>query len=304
MKKTLLTAASLLVAASVALAQGKDALPFTRIDVNPALSGMAGASIASADEMAWSGFRNAATLPFSEKNFDAGIGYQLWSPSAAKSNNINVGVAYKFSPKMGLSLGFTNQSGNAYNVVSDDGEVTGTFSPNDMAVALGLGFGLGEHVSLGLNARYAHQTLAQGVAYSGISADAFLLFRLGESFDLTAGVSTLGNSIESTTKKKFAQPAYATVGAEFRILDGLKVDAAGEYYFSKNFAAAVGASYCSADMIYLRAGYRYASAACVLPSHLAVGAGVKFGGIRVDVSYLTASPILGNTLSVGVNFGI
>lgn len=304
MKKTLLTAAWILVAASVASAQGKDALPFTRIDVNPALSGMAGASIASADEMAWSAFRNAATLPFSGKSFDAGIGYQLWSPSAAKSNNINVGVAYKFSPKMGLSLGFTNQSGAAYNVVSDDGEVTGTFSPNDMAVALGLGFGLGDHVSLGVNARYAHQALAQGVAYNGISADAFLLFRFGENFDLTAGVSTLGNSIESATKKTFAQPAYAALGAEFRLLKGLKLDAAAEYYFSKNYAAAVGASYCIANMIYLRAGYRYASEACVLPSHLAVGAGVKFGGLRVDVSYLTASPILGNTLNFGLSFGI
>ena len=305
MKKIILITLLALAGASAALAQGgQDALPFTRIDRNPALSGMAGASIASSDEAAWSAFRNAASLPFFQKSLDTGIGYQLWAPSGAKSSNINVGVAYKFSDKIGLSLGFASQSGSAYDVISDDGEVTGTFSPNDMVVALGFGIGLGEKMSLGINGRFANQKLGADLSYMGFSGDIMLQIHPSDMLQFVAGVSTLGNSITSATRKKFAQPAHAVVGAEFKPLEGLKVDAEAEYYFSKNFAAAIGAEYCIADIVFVRAGYRYATQYAVLPSHLALGVGAKFKGFRLDVSYLTASPALGNTLNFGIGFSL
>lgn len=304
MKRTLIIAALAFSFSISALAQGQDALPFTRIDRDPALSGMAGASVASSDQASWSAFRNAAVLPFFQGSLDAGIGYQLWAPSTAKSSNINVGVAYKFSDRIGLSLGFTSQSGNPYDVVNSDGEVSGTFRPTDMVVALGFGVGLGEKFSLGINGRYVNQRLGEGLAYNGFNADLMLMFKPSDLFQLAAGVSTLGNSITAVTREKFAQPAHAVLGAEFKPIHGLKIDAEAEYYFSKNFAAAIGAEYCIVDIVYVRAGYRYASAACVIPSHLALGLGAKFKGFRLDVSYLTASPALGNTLNIGIGFDI
>ena len=39
-----------------------------------------------------------------------------------------------------------------------------------------------------------------------------------------------------------------------------------------------------------------------LPSHLALGLGFQYAGFRLDASFLTASPLLGNTLHVGIGY--
>ena len=67
-------------------------------------------------------------------------------------------------------------------------------------------------------------------------------------------------------------------------------------------AGAIGAEYAFNDLLFLRVGYRVAGESAVIPSHLALGLGLQFQGFRADVSYLAASPILGNTLTIGIAF--
>lgn len=304
MKKYLYTLAALVGIAQLSFAQGTDALPFTQIDRNPVTSALAGAGAASNATAAYSAFANAAMLPFFEGKMETAASYQLWSPSSAKSNNITAGAAYKFSDKFALSLGYSLQSAAAYEVQDYSGQITGTFSPKEQVIALGMGIGLGDKLSLGINARYAIQKLSDKVSFNGFSGDVMLAFAPSDALRFAAGVSTLGNKISSATRKDFSQPAHAVLGAEFAPIAGLKVDAEVDYYFSKNYAAALGAEYCFNEMIYVRAGYRYASQYAVIPSHLGLGLGAKFAGICVDLSYLTASPALGNTINIGVHFSL
>lgn len=305
MKKFLQIVILSLFAASSAFAQGKDALPFSRIDRNPITSGFAGAGAAYDGSTAYSAFGNAAMLPFYSGKLDAAFSYQGWAPSTAKSNNLTVGVAYKASKHFAFSLGYSLQNGASYDVQDNDGMITGTFSPKDHVVAAGFGFGFGKF-SIGVNARFLMQKLSSDLSYNGFSGDVFLAYQPIKSLRIAAGVSTLGNGITAFNKKTYSQPASAKLGVNwgqvFAQTSRVDLLADFDYYFSGQFGAAVGAGYSWNDTVFVRAGYRYASQYCVIPSHLALGLGAKFAGFRIDVSYLTASQALGNTINIGLGY--
>ena len=295
MKKALFILLGLLAGAPALLAQ--DALTFTRIDRNPITSALAGAGSASVGNTAWSAFSNASVLPFYEGTLDAAVSYQNWAPGLWKAMHVNAGVAYKVTPQLGVSLGYALQK---------EAELDG-FKPTDQVIALGLAYGLGDKWAIGVNGRYAIQQLTGSVRYSGFSGDAFVAFQPTDALRLTAGVSTLGTAVSSASGKAYTQPAFAKIAADWVIALGgshaIELVADGDYFFSGNFAAAAGLQYSWKDMVFLRGGYRYASEACVIPTHAALGAGFKFAGFRLDVSWLTASEALGNTICLGLAYG-
>lgn len=306
MKKIAIWVAMTLLSAAPAFAQGADAFPFTRIERDPAASAMAGASVSSTASPAWSAFRNAAVLPLSEKTFDVAVGYQLWAPDMAKANHINAGLSYKLSERFGLSLGFASQTGESYDNFVDNGEISGSITPKDLLVAVGAGFSVSDRLALGINARFVNQKLGPDDSFTGFSGDLFAQFQASEALSLTAGLSTLGSSIESATKEKFSQPASILVAGSYglALAEDHQLDAYlnADYYFSGNYGVALGAEYTWKGMVSARAGYRIASEEAVIPSHLGLGVGVKLKGARLDVSYLTASDALANTLCFGVGF--
>ena len=306
MKRIFLTAVAAILAMASALAQS-DALPFTRIERDPASAGMAGASLSSTSTAAYSAFRNAAVLPFAAfGHMDVAASYQIWSPDVAHTTNLQAGFAYKLSDHTGVSLGFVSQAGEAYDELNGDGSVVGSITPKDMVAALGLGIGLTESLSLGINARYALQKLAPDATYNGVSGDVYVLFHPSEALNLTAGLSTLGTSIKSVTKKTFSQPASVVLAGSYNLPlaedHALEANLSADYYFSGNYGVALGAEYAWKGMVLARAGYRMASKEAVIPSHAAVGLGARWKGFRLDVSYLTASRALGNTLSLGIGY--
>lgn len=298
--------AALGLALTVVSVQAQEALPFTRIDRNPVTSAFAGAGSASAGTAAYTAFSNASVLPFFDGTLDAAVSYQNWAPSLSKAMHVNAGVAYKVTPNLGVSVGYAMQRGAAMEMVNGEGVQDGSFRPSDQLVALGLAYRLGEKWALGVNGRYAMQTLAESAKYSGFSGDAFIAFEPMANLRLTAGVSTLGSKVASQSGDTFGQPASAKAAADWglRFGDafGLDLMADGDYYFSGNYGLSVGTELSWNRMVFLRGGYRYASEGCVIPGHVGVGAGVRFAGFRVDVSWLTASPVLGNTLSAGLGF--
>ena len=306
MKKHLLALVALSLSASAAFAQGTDALGFTQINHNPVTSAFAGAGSASNGSAAWSAFSNASILPFYEGTMDMAAGFQLWAPGTSKSTNIGIGTAVKIAPRIAFAVGYTLNNGQAYEVYDYNGQITGNFSPKDHVIALGAGFGLGESFSIGVNARYAMQKLSAEDSFSGFSGDLFVAYQFNPDFRVTAGVSTLGTSITASNRKKFSQPASAQVavdwGTHFAQVHALHVMADAAYYFSGNFGAAAGLQYSWNDMVFVRAGYRFATEYCVIPSHLALGIGAKFAGVHIDLSYLTASKALGNTLNIGLGY--
>jgi hypothetical protein len=306
MKKFLQIVTLSLLAVSSAYAQGTDVLPFSRIDRNPITAGFAGAGAAYDGSVAYSAFGNAAMLPFYDGKLDAAFSFQSWAPSSAPSKNVAVGVAYKPSSKFAFSLGYALQNGAAYDVLDNDGMITGSFSPKDHVIAAGLAFGLGSKLSVGVNARFLMQKLSSDLSYNGFSGDVFVAFQPIKSLRIAAGVSTIGNSITAYNKKKYSQPASAKLGVNWGMVfaQTSRVDllADFDYYFSGQYGASVGAGYSWNNTVFVRAGYRYASTYCVIPSHLSLGVGAKFAGFRIDVNFITASQALGNTLGIGVGY--
>ena len=295
MKKALFILLGLLAGVPALFAQ--DALTFTRIDRNPLTSAFAGAGSASVGNTAWSALSNASVLPFYEGTLGAAVSYQNWAPGLWKAMHINAGVAYKVTPQFGVSLGYALQK---------ESELDG-FKPTDQIIALGLAYGFGGKWAVGVNGRYAVQQLTGSVVYSGFSGDAFVAFQPTDALRLTAGISTLGTAVSSASGKAYSQPASARLAADWILALGeshaVELVADGDYFFSGNYAAAAGLQYSWKDMVFLRGGYRYASEACVIPTHAALGAGFKFAGFRLDVSWLTASEALGNTICLGLAYG-
>ncbi len=290
---------------SVAGAQSSDALSFVRIIGDPVSAGMGFAGVASASGTAYSAFRNSSLIPLSEKKADIGAGYQIWAPDGAKSDNISFGAAFRLGGRFGLSIGGVRQSGEAYSLTSDNGHASGTFSPEAMVLNGGVGVRLLEGLSLGVNFRYASQTLAEDVSYSAYAGDVFASCRLGQ-INLSAGVSSLGTSVKGADGTEYSLPTSATLGFDwsgtFSGRHGLKFDADADYFFSGGFSAAAGAQYSFGNMLFVRAGYHFGGDKSPLPSFASAGLGVKLAGLELNAAYLLASDILGGTLTAGIGY--
>ena len=272
------------------------ALPFTRIDRNPRTSAFAGAGVASTGASAWGALNNAAQLSFLEGMGDAALGFQLWQPSndADKTTNFGGGAAFRFG-NFGVALAG----------VYDKCEPFAGYNPSDLLISLGASYNILDVVSVGLNARYASQKLAQDAKLGGFSADLSVIGRILP--ELTAGfmVGNIGPKVKGSTQS-YGQPAYARLGVAWNKtlsqVHGIELLLDGEYNFGSAAAVSAGAQYNYNHIVYARVGYRFAGEKALIPSHLGAGIGLQFKGFRLDASYLTASEILGNTINIGLGY--
>jgi len=291
-------AAFLLMTAFALSGNAQNALSFTRIDRNPRTSAMAGAGIASV-QSSWHGaFGNAAQLGFQQGKVYTGVGMQLWelNNEVDKSTNLHAGAGLRFG-NFAVALGGAYQMGTA--------GTQSTYTPNDLLLAIGLAYNIEEVVSIGLNARYATQRFTREAGVNGYSFDLTVIGRITPALSAAVGVGNIGNKVKGSDDF-YGQPAYAHGGLAWKPAltaeHSVEVLLDGEYNFDGSFAATLGAEYAYNQVVYARAGYRYASEKAVIPSHLGVGLGLRFGHTRVEASYLTASPILANTINLGVAF--
>ena len=296
MKQILAAAAALLVASSANLAAQNTALGLIRIDRNPRTSALAGAGSASVGNGAYAAFKNAAALPSLQGLGDAFTSVQLWEMSneVDKTTNIAAGTGFRFG-QLAFAVGGAIQTGVK----------AGDFTPRDYLVSLGVAYNIKDVVSVGVNARYAGENLAPSAKVGGFSMDVSVFGRITPELSVAGTVACLGPKVKGSVAD-YSQPAYAGIGLAWKHAlaekHGLELALDGEYSFNNAFAAAVGAEYAYDDMAFLRVGYRMAGKNAVIPSHLALGVGFRFMGFRTDICYLTASPVLGNTLSFGVGY--
>lgn len=273
------------------------ALPFTAIDYNPSTLARGGASAVETSDFAYSAFRNAAAVPFADSKADFAVGYTMWKPSS--SNMIDLAGAYNINNKFGVALGFSYGMHPAYDIVNSDGIAKGSFAPSDMQIHAGFAWRFTSFLSAGVNVGYATQALAEDASYGAVAADVFLMGQFSGA-EVAIGVSNLGSSVGS-----FQLPASLTLGAgyglDFAQVHGVDVQLDADYYFSGALAAALGAEYTYNDLVSARVGYRYGGKS-VVPSFLSVGAGVKFIGIKVNLTYLISNAPIGNTLAVGLGY--
>jgi hypothetical protein len=124
-------------------------------------------------------------------------------------------------------------------------------------------------------------------------------------FNVAAGVANLGSGVTSAKGNVSKLPSSARLAASYELPVGPGTLAAAldaDYYFSGKLGVSAGVHYGFKDLVFVRAGYRYATAGAAFPSHLALGLGVKWKGVGLDVSYLTANAQIGNSLCAGLSY--
>ncbi len=304
-KNILVAAMACLTTVPFASAQDGGALAFVRIVRDPVSAGMGFSGVASVSGTAYSSFRNSSIIPLAAERMSVGVSGQMWVPDGVKSTNLAFGSAFRAGKRLGFSVGGAYQIGEEYSLTDETGNAAGTFTPGDMVLNAGAGFLILDNLSAGANVRYALQKLSEDNSYSSVSADVFLAYRI-DGLNITAGVSSLGSSVKSVSGDSFDIPASATVGADwakaFSESHGLRLAADADYFFSGDVTVAAGAEYSFKNRLLARAGYHFGTEDAVLPSFATVGLGIRFFGISLDIAYLTANDVLGNTVTFGLGY--
>ena len=283
MKKILVVFVSVVFAFS---AWGQ-ALPSLLIGADPAAAGVGGAALARpADAFAID--HNAAAMSLSPQKFSAALSYGMWAPGTANNTLLGMGVWYRLGDKVALGLSGKMLKDKNFEQAS-----------SDMIASLGASYAIMKGLSVGLTARFVSSTLTPEYKGTAVGADITALYQRG-ALSAALGVCNLGSSV-SYGGASYAQPALVRAGAAYTVV-GITASAQVDYLFSGALMADVGAEYCIADIISLRAGYHYGASGKTLASHASLGLGVRYAGVSLNVAWLTASATLGNSLLFGLGY--
>lgn len=277
------------------LAQESSALPFVSIDRNPATAAMGGAQ-------AVSGLYNPSAVPFTGS--DIVFSFQRWAPGFFKTNNLNLLGAFKVGDRLGIKLEGAYQMGSEYAQVSEGG-IPGnkTIRPQDLLAGVGVGYAFTGNMSAGVSARFASSSFGSGTSYSAIGADAFFLYHNG-GLSATVGIASIGTAVKSGSNT-YPLPTSVKAGGGYDVAfeeSAFKLAADFDYFLSGGIGAAIGGEYGFKDMLFFRAGAHIGSGNAPLPTFVTLGAGAKFSGFHVDLCWMTANEILGNTLNFGLGY--
>ncbi|MBO7544932.1 MAG: hypothetical protein J6T02_05140 [Bacteroidales bacterium] len=291
----LFSALLLSVAAVAQAVPANEAHPFLRWSRDPGISGMAGTGLTSMQvSPAFAVFSNPAAIAMMDGLGSVKASYSLYAPSFTKTSNIAVGAAFRPVKRFGFAVGYVHQLG--YEKIDE-------FAPYDFAVGGALSVGIGEHVALGVNAKYSKACFMKDFSSSAFSVDILAQVRFWEGFNAAVGVRSVGKILEDSDMSSL--PSSLAVGLSYRYVTGIhSIEALldGDWFFSNNWGVSAGFSYGIKEIGFVRVGYRFASESAAVPSHLAVGLGLKYIGLSLDVSYITLNKVIGNTFQIGLGY--
>ena len=292
--KKILISLFLLSASVLSFAQ---AVPFVQIPSDARALSLGGTGLVqSAGAYAWD--NNMAVSALGEQTAAFGANYASWAPASSQMGLVNSGGYYRLG-KLSLALGGRYCLEQPYELVSGVSKVLGTFTPKEFTLGAGVAYQIMDPLAVGVSLRYISSELAESARGSAVAADITATYSVGGLL-AAVGVSNLGSKI-SYGGQGNALPTTAKAGVSYR-LGGLVAGVEADYLLSGGLMAGAGVEYGFANLAFVRAGYHYGSGSA-LPSFLSLGAGVHFKGVRLDVSWLTASEALGNTLSLGLSYG-
>ena len=247
---------------------------------------------------------NVASMAYMEGTMAADVSFGLWQPSYAANKVLGLGAACKINKSLSLGLQAKYFGQQAYDVVTENGTVKGSFTPKDLYVGVGAAYALADFISVGITAKVTSSSLSEDASATAIGFDAGVFLKRD---GLSGGISlnNLGGKV-SYGDRKYSQPSMVKVGAAYRLgeADGHSVTGSleADYLFAGAFAAGLGAEYSLKEILYVRCGYHYGAADKGLPSFASVGLGVKFAGVQLNAAYLLASETLGGSLTIGLGY--
>lgn len=263
---------------------------------------------ASSSATAYSIFNNTAATALSSDVVNVGVNYMYWQPSALQAHSMAVAGFFKPMENLSVALGVRYERQSNQTIFDANGAIGDTFTPNGLAVDLGVAYRIFEGFSAGVNLRYISSTIYKDMD-SAFGGDIHFMYQIaGANIGLT--VNNIGTKLDA-----ISQPMNVKLGGSYEVLKGeqhslVPMLQVGYIVTPKDMAsitAAIGLEYSFDSKYYVRAGYSYADKTKFMPDHASVGVGVKVAGIAIDAAYLiateTKSPIR-NTFSVNVSWAL
>lgn len=293
----------LLLSVAATIVASAQAVPSLLIPSDPVALSMTGVSVSGGAD-AYAVENNSALMAFSEKKMEAAVGYMTWAPSTAASTALSMGGYYALNEKLAFGLSGKLFKDKALEGVTTSGTAKGTYNPQDMVVSLGVSYLAMQGLSAGLSLKYISSSLGGGMSGTAFAAD------LGVAYSkdaLSAGVSiaNIGTPI-SYGGGSYPLPMLVRAGGSYALNLGesstLGLSAEADYIFSGGIMAGAGAEFAFNDTAFVRAGIHYGNEEKAVPTFAALGLGVKFMGIKLDVAYLLANASIGSTLALGLGY--
>lgn len=294
MRKALLIVAAL----SLCIALDAQTAAILNIHSDPASAAMGGAGVALSTD-AYAIENNIAAAALSPSRLAVAAGYGMWQPKGTDSKILSAQGFYRLGGKLAVALQYRNAAYPEYTVVSSDGRVKGSFTPAEMTAGLGVAYRIADGLAAGVNLRMLSSSLADDAKATAFGADIALKYDKN-ALQAALAVCNIGTKLNYGSVST-SLPGCVKAGAAYSI-SGFTLGGEADVLFSGAFAAGAGAQYTIMDIVSLRAGYHFGKSYYVPASHVSLGAGVQWKGIKLDFAYLTASETLAGTMFFSLGY--
>ena len=313
--KHIIIACVALLCTMQARAQGQD-LSVLAANPNARTAAMGNAAVA-ADGMYL--YNNPSAFLCANKKFSADASASIYENTEGYEGTFGLytaTVGYKFARRHAAFAGFRYAGGLKLKGYDMLGEPTKDYQPYNWTIDLGYAYMIGNGFSA-----YA----AGNVIFSHLSKNAVGgAFTIGASYQkstttagnksanlmLDAKVGAIGPQLDYGNGNKTTMPTYVAVGGALTVDVADKHQVGGawstRYFFRpseyKVLMLGAGLEYTYTKMVSLRAGYEYGDRNL---SHFTMGAGFKYGGLRLNGAYMLKTANAGSsycTIGLGYDF--
>ena len=313
--KHIIIACVALLCTMQARAQGQD---LSVLAANPdARTAAMGNAAVAADGMYL--YNNPSAFLCANKKFSADASASIYEKTEGYEGTFGLytaTVGYKFANRHATFAGFRYAGGLKLKGYDMLGEPTKDYQPYNWTIDLGYAYMIGNGFSA-----YA----VGNVIFSHLSKNAVGgAFTIGASYQkntttagnksanlmLDAKVGAIGPQLDYGNGNKTTMPTYVAVGGALTVDVADKHQVGGawstRYFFRpseyKTLMLGAGLEYTYNKMVSLRAGYEYGDRNL---SHFTMGAGFKYGGLRLNGAYMLKTANAGSsycTIGLGYDF--
>ncbi len=236
------------------------------------------------------------------------LSYTMWNTAGEPRHLPSVAASFKCR-NWGFAMSAdTYIDGRAYTVYDDNGTENGTCLPYNARFSFGTAYAFGRGFSAGIVANGIYSVIHPEYNAFAVSADVYAGYNSRYASAVLA-VTNLGTPVRYYGGAPASHmPVLIKAGVNIRPAKGLQTGIEGNYMLNNSsWMFNAGAQYTIMEIATVRAGYHYGTAAsggagaAVLPSYASAGIGFRLRGLCIEASYLFASPVLDDTISVALS---
>lgn len=295
--------------------------PFLETNTSARATAMGGNQFGEAKTMMI--YSNPTSILYTDSKFHISAGSRIYPKEEGyiKRNYMHTAAAAYRLGKHAFHAGYRFFGGKSIEGFNESGNPTKPIKPMDMSFDIAYSYRLTDHFSATVGASLLYSKLAKGVTGNGVAFNVAAYYRntlnLAEGADYVIGINAvnMGPQFKYDKKKNEKQvtaylPVCVGAGGELGVnlddVNRVSMSLAAQYYTfpekARCFMGNVGMEYTYNKLISVRAGYNYGENEF---SHFAVGAGVQWKMLNLDVAYqksIGSNAVHTAMATIGVNF--